>query len=164
MASSEIGPGPQRSPKAALAAVALGILLVGLSFLPALAGQRERWTKEQATAYQDASMKIQQLTHELGNQSPDTASRAKEAEFQQAINRFQDLRTELNEARADRRLGENGAPRDRCCAARLPESRTISRRSRNHNGGTFANAMSPSAVKSPQFLGIRRLIAPLRWR
>jgi hypothetical protein len=36
MASSEMGPGPQRSPKAALAAVALGILLVGLSFVKGL--------------------------------------------------------------------------------------------------------------------------------
>ena len=51
-------------------------MLVGLSFLPASCDRRERWTNGSSKReYQDASMQIQQLTHELGSQSPDTASR-----------------------------------------------------------------------------------------
>ena len=101
MASSDLDPDQQRSRRASIAATVLGAALVGISFLPAVAGERERWTNERAREYQDASMRIQKLTHQLGEQKPDTAARHTEVEFQKAMGRFQDLQTELNQARND---------------------------------------------------------------
>jgi hypothetical protein len=102
MASNEPVSGEKDSRKAGLATAIVGILLVGASFVPALTGSSERWTTEQASAYQDASMRIQKLTHDLGNQSPDSASRDTDVEFEKALDHFHDLRAELNDARNDR--------------------------------------------------------------
>lgn len=93
-----------RSSRTGLAAVLLGMLLVALSFLPAIAGERARWTTERAREYQNASLRIQQLTHELGDQQPDDAGRATEEEYRAAIDHFQDLQAELHQARSDRGL------------------------------------------------------------
>ena len=49
----------QRSRRVAGAATLLGVALIGISFLPAVAGERDRWTNERAREYQDASMQIQ---------------------------------------------------------------------------------------------------------
>jgi hypothetical protein len=104
MATSEPECGSVRSRKYALAAVLVGAALTAISFLPALVGGTERWTTDQAREYQNASMQIQKLTHELGGQSPDTASRETSVEFEAAINRFQDLRAKLVDARARSRI------------------------------------------------------------
>ena len=102
MASSDLDQQQQRSRRVAFAATALGVALIAISFLPAVAGERDRWTNARARESQDASMQIQKLTHKLGEQQPETANRATEVEYQQAIGHFQNLQTELNEARSDR--------------------------------------------------------------
>ena len=105
MAINEPERGSVRSRKYALAAVLVGAALAAISFLPALAGGQDRWTAHEARQYQDASMQIQKLTHDLGSQSPDAASRKTSVEFEAAINRFQDLRIKLDDARARSRIG-----------------------------------------------------------
>ncbi|MGE3241907.1 MAG: hypothetical protein AB7G28_00695 [Pirellulales bacterium] len=99
MASIEPQRGRVSSTRYALPALFAGVALLGLSFLPILASGRDRWTKEQALELQQASLRIQELTHKLGSQTPDTASKRTATDYQDALNHFQDLQTELKDAR-----------------------------------------------------------------
>jgi len=83
----------------ALTAILVGVVLLGVSFLPALAGGQARWSKEQALEYQQASLRIQELTHTLASQTPETASRKSADEFQDALGHFHDLQSNLETAR-----------------------------------------------------------------
>jgi hypothetical protein len=100
MASNEPQLARNRSRPLALGAVLLGVALVAVSFLPVLASGRDRWTNDDAREYQETSMQIQTLTHHLGSQTPETASRDKSDEFKHAVDQFQQLRTKLESAQA----------------------------------------------------------------
>ncbi len=100
MASSEPERHRQRSRQIALAVLLTGVGLFGCSFLPAFASGATRWSSEQARQYQEASMQIQKLTHQLGQQTPDTATQSPSVEFKKALDRFQRLQGELNDARS----------------------------------------------------------------
>jgi hypothetical protein len=91
----------------ALPAIILGAALFALSFLPIFASGRERWTKDQALELQQASMRIQELTHKLGSQSPDTANKQAAEDYHQALDRFEALQGELKSAQG--RSGSLGA-------------------------------------------------------
>lgn len=99
MPQSESQGGTASAARYALPAIVLGGLLLGISFLPSLAGGHARWTKDQALEYQQASMRIQELTHDLGSQSPDTASPATTVEFRAALDHFHNLESQLKDAR-----------------------------------------------------------------
>lgn len=99
MPNSESDHVPVRSQRWGVAAIVVGLVLACLSFLPAFSGGSERWTSDEARAYQDASMKIQNLTHQLGSEQPETVSRNSSADFEKAIEDFQELRSKLEEAR-----------------------------------------------------------------
>ena len=100
MASSEPERHRQRSQQIALAVFLTGVGLLGCSFLPAFASGSTRWSSDQARQYQDASMQIQKLTHQLAQQSPDTATQSSSVEFKKALDHFQQLQGELSDARS----------------------------------------------------------------
>ena len=74
MASTEPQVNSSKARTQSILVVGVGFSLLATSFLPWLAGGRERWTKEQALEYQQASLRIQELTHKLASQTPDTVS------------------------------------------------------------------------------------------
>lgn len=100
MSSNEPRPGAVAPSRYALPAILLGIALLAVSFLPLFASGRESWTKEQALELQQASMRIQELTHKLGSKSRDTASRQAADDYQQALDHFQLLQSELKDAQS----------------------------------------------------------------
>jgi hypothetical protein len=81
-------------------AVLGGVSLVALSFLPAFASGKARWTPDKARAYQEASVKIQELSHKVAQESPDTVSRATSDEVNEALDNFDQLRHELESVRS----------------------------------------------------------------
>jgi hypothetical protein len=100
MPSSKPQRGADDSARYALPAMILGGALFAISFLPLFAGGRERWTKEQALELQQASMRIQELTHQLSTQTPDTATKNTSQDFKQALDHFESLQVELKKARS----------------------------------------------------------------
>jgi hypothetical protein len=56
------------------------------------------WPAEKASAYRQASLKIQELTHELGNLSPDDVSREEAEQFRSAMDNYESIRAELESA------------------------------------------------------------------
>ncbi len=77
-----------------------GSMLFALSFLPVLSGGRERWTTDQALAYQAASMQIQEFSHQMVGDKPAIAQHQAAEGFRNALYNFQALRTKLNDARS----------------------------------------------------------------
>lgn len=102
MPNSEPQRGADGFARYALPAIAIGLVLFGASFLPMFASGRERWTKEQALELQQASMRIQELTHKLASQTPDSASRSASDDYHQAVDHFKSLQLQLKDARSHR--------------------------------------------------------------
>lgn len=100
MPNSESQRGAANSARYAFSAIVLGAAIFALSFLPLFAGGRERWTKEQALELQESSMRIQELTHKLGSQTRDEATKTTADDYHQALDRFQSLQGELKNAQA----------------------------------------------------------------
>jgi hypothetical protein len=99
MASSKTAPSTDGVRQFSFGAILFGVALFLTSFLPALSAGSERWTSEKALEYQKASEQIQRLTHEVAKQSPDATSRESSDQFQHAIDHFESLRGELEDAR-----------------------------------------------------------------
>lgn len=99
MASTELQGMSSKARTQSILVVVVGIGLLATSFLPWLAGGRARWSKEQALEYQQASLRIQELTHKLASQTPETASRDTADDFQDALDHFHDLQSKLETAR-----------------------------------------------------------------
>jgi len=99
MSSNDPRHGAESLARFALPAVIVGMALFALSFLPLFTSGRERWTKQQALELQQASMRIQELTHQLGSQTPDTASRQTSQDYRQALDHYEDLQSQLKDAR-----------------------------------------------------------------
>jgi hypothetical protein len=100
MSSNDRQRNAEASARYALPAIVMGITLFGLSFLPIFASGRERWTKDQALELQQASMRIQELTHKLGAQTPDTVNRQTSQDYQQALDHFANMQSQLKEAQS----------------------------------------------------------------
>jgi hypothetical protein len=102
MSSSE--PDQKRQPRRqfAVASLAAGAVLLSLSFVPALSSGKERWSTEKARDYQQASLEIQELTHELVNKSPDDMSRETSTKYRDAMDNYESLRSQLEDARSRR--------------------------------------------------------------
>src|SRR5688572_27432172 len=101
MASIEPKADSARLQIAALAAILAGIVLAIASFLPMFQSAGQRWTKDRAIEYQEASLAIQNLGHEVSAQSPENASRAESEKLNNALAHFRQLQQELETARSE---------------------------------------------------------------
>lgn len=100
MSSSSQGTSTAGIRKFSIGAILIGLAIAALSFLPSLAAGTKRWTPDKAREFQKASLEIQELSHTVVSQTPDSASRETSTRFQKAIDNFESLRTELEEARS----------------------------------------------------------------
>lgn len=100
MARSEPKADSARSQVGALATILAGIVLAVASFLPMFQSADARWTNDRAREYQDAALAIQNLSHDAGKATPDTATRADAEKLNDALTHFQQLQQELESARS----------------------------------------------------------------
>jgi hypothetical protein len=75
-----------------------GGVLAAASWLPVFSPSDGVWPAEKASAYRQASLKIQELTHELGNLPPEDLSREDAEQFRSAMDNYESIRAELESA------------------------------------------------------------------
>ena len=100
MASNDWKDASGPAPAAAIGILLAGLVLTAVSFAPLFQSGSERWTADRAREYQDASLEIQELTHELGGRSPESAKREDSQKLNDALQHFQVLQQELKDAQA----------------------------------------------------------------
>src|SRR5262245_1216598 len=101
MAGTESGEGNPWPNRAAVAMLLLGVVFVGVSFVWAsVSTGRSEWSDEQARAYQAASADLHSLTHKYGEHLSGAKGEAIPPELQQARAKYDELRGQLDTARA----------------------------------------------------------------
>jgi hypothetical protein len=102
MATSDLFSAPPQHRLWPLVLLALGMLLIGLSFLPSIAVDgRSEWTDEKALQYQEASATLHGLAHEIGHapENPGVGTNSQQ-QLEAAQARFDELRRQLQAARS----------------------------------------------------------------
>lgn len=99
MAASEPAIRPAHQPALAAGLTATGILLLLLSlFWPGQSASRAAWSREQAKAYQAASVKLHSLSQQTVANGGSKAGKAATAELAQAEADYKVIRTQLDSA------------------------------------------------------------------
>ncbi len=98
-ADDELGASTRRR-QTAMGLLLAGIALISLSFLwPSLPLGKPAWSEDQAKDYQSASATLHGLSHKYENELNRAKNGALPAEFQQAKDKYDHLRQQLDEAR-----------------------------------------------------------------